>query len=83
MAIVDADTGQLAEESDFLARGFVHDETTFDEVVPLIEKALAKAAEEGVGGAVQLEQLIARAVGRWADRAYRRSPLIIPIVIDA
>ncbi len=83
MAIVDADTGQLAEEPDFLARGFVHDETTFDEVVPLIEKALAKAAEEGVGGAVQLEQLIARAVGRWADRAYRRSPLIIPIVIDA
>ncbi|MGY2075882.1 MULTISPECIES: ribonuclease J [unclassified Blastococcus] len=83
VAIVDADTGALAEEPDFLARGFVHDETTFDEVVPLIEKALAKAAEEGVGGAVQLEQLIARAVGRWADRSYRRSPLIIPIVIDA
>ncbi|MGY1828127.1 ribonuclease J [Blastococcus sp. SYSU DS0541] len=83
VAIVDADTGRLAEEPDFLARGFVHDETTFDGVVPLIEKALAKAAEEGVGGAVQLEQLIARAVGRWADRAFRRSPLVIPIVIDA
>jgi ribonuclease J len=83
VAIVDADTGALAEQPDFLARGFVHDETTFDEVVPLIEKALAKAAEEGVGGAVQLEQLIARAVGRWADRAYRRSPMVIPVVIDA
>jgi ribonuclease J len=83
VAIVDADTGALAEEPDFLARGFVHDETTFKEVVPLIEKALAKAAEEGVGGAVQLEQLMARAVGRWADKTYRRSPLIIPIVIDA
>ncbi|CCG02052.1 putative ribonuclease [Blastococcus saxobsidens DD2] len=83
VAIVDADTGALAEKPDFLARGFVHDERTFDEVVPLIERALAKAAEEGVGGSVQLEQLIARAVGRWADNAYRRSPLIIPIVIDA
>jgi ribonuclease J len=83
VAIVDADTGQLAEEPDFLARGFAHDEATFGEVMPLIEKALAKAAEEGVGGSVQLEQLIARAVGRWADRTYRRSPMIIPVVIDA
>jgi ribonuclease J len=83
VAIVDADTGRLAEPPDFLARGFVHDETTFTEVEPLIEKALAKAAEEGVGGSTQLEQLIARAVGQWAHRTYRRSPMIIPIVIDA
>jgi ribonuclease J len=83
VAIVDADTGTLAEPPDFLARGFVHDETTFDAVIPLVEKALAKAAEEGVGGAVQLEQLISRAVGQWAHRTYRRSPMIIPIVIDA
>ena len=39
----------LTEPPDFLARGFVHDESTFDAVVPLIEKALAKAAQEGIG----------------------------------
>jgi ribonuclease J len=83
VAIVDADTGQLAETPDFLARGFVSEEATFDAVIPLIEKALAKAAEEGVGSAIQLEQLIARAVGSWANRTYRRSPMIIPVVIDA
>jgi ribonuclease J len=83
VAIVDADTGRLAEPPDFLARGFVHDEDTFRDVEPLIEKALAKAAEEGVGGATQLEQLISRAVGQWAHRTWRRSPMIIPIVIDA
>ena len=83
VAIVDADTGLLAEAPDFLARGFVHDEGTFDTVVPLIEKALAKAAEEGVGGALQLEQLITRAVATWAHRNGRRSPMIIPVVIDA
>jgi ribonuclease J len=83
VAIVDADTGMLAEPPDFLARGFAHDEQTFEAVVPLIEKALAKAAEEGVGGATQLEQLISRAVGQWAHRSGRRSPMIIPIVIDA
>src|SRR3982751_3203927 len=71
VAIVDADTGMLAEPPDFLARGFAHDQTTFDAVVPLIEKALAKAAEEGVGGATQLEQLISRAVGNWAHRRGR------------
>jgi ribonuclease J len=83
VAIVDADTGRLAEAPDFLARGFVHDARTFDAVVPLIEKALAQAAEEGVGSALQLEQLISRAVSNWAHRTYRRSPMIIPIVIDA
>ncbi|GAB3347413.1 ribonuclease J [Modestobacter lapidis] len=83
VAIVDMETGRLAETPDFLARGFVHDEGTFTAVVPLIEKALAKAAEEGVGGAIQLEQLISRAVQNWAHRTYRRSPMIIPVVIDA
>jgi ribonuclease J len=83
VAIVDADTGRLAEPPDFLARGFVHDQDTFKDVEPLIEKALARAAEEGVGGSVQLEQLISRAVGQWAHRTYRRTPMIIPIVIDA
>jgi ribonuclease J len=83
VAIVDADTGMLVEPPDFLARGFVHGDTTFDDVVPLIEKALARAAEEGVGTAVQLEQLIARTVGGWAHRAHRRSPMIIPVVVDA
>jgi ribonuclease J len=83
VAIVDADTGKLVEPPDFLARGFVHDEKTFDAVVPLIEQALEKAAGEGVGTALQLEQLIQRAVGTWAHKAYRRSPMVIPVVVDA
>jgi ribonuclease J len=81
--LVDADTGRLTEPPDFLARGFVHDETTFDAVVPFIEKALAKAAEEGIGEQHQLEQLVHRTIARWARDAYRRSPVIMPIIIDA
>ncbi|OIJ96991.1 RNase J family beta-CASP ribonuclease [Streptomyces sp. MUSC 14] len=83
VAIVDADTGALAEAPDFLARGFVHDDTTFEPVIPVIEKTLAAAAEEGVGDARQLEQLLARAVANWAFRTHRRKPLIIPVIIDA
>jgi ribonuclease J len=81
--LVDADTGQLTEPPDFLARGFVHDESTFDTVVPFIEKALAKAADEGIGEQHQLEQLVHRTISRWAHDTYRRSPVILPIIIDA
>ena len=52
-------------------------------MVPAIEQALTTAAKEGIGDPRQLEQLISRAVGQWAHRTYRRSPMIIPIVIDA
>ncbi|ADB32268.1 beta-lactamase domain protein [Kribbella flavida DSM 17836] len=81
--LVDANTGKLAEPPDFLARGFVHDDTTFKPVIPVIEEALAKAAAEAIGDASQLEQLVGRAVGNWTYRHWRRRPVVIPVVIDA
>ncbi|MBC9732569.1 ribonuclease J [Nocardioides marmotae] len=83
LAIVDADTGKLADPPDFLVRGFVHEPNAFDPAVQVIEKTLARAASEGIGDPQQLEQLLSREIGRWAHRAFRRSPLIIPLVIDA
>jgi ribonuclease J len=83
LAIVDADTGKLAERPDFLIRGFVHDEEAFESAVPVVEKTLEHAAREGIGDAHQLEQLLTRDVGRWAHTKFRRTPLIITIVIDA
>ena len=83
LAIVDADTGKLAEAPDFLIRGFVHDEEAFKSAVPVVEKTLEHAAAEGIGDAHQLEQLLTRDIGRWAHKKFRRTPLIITIVIDA
>ncbi|CAN5453928.1 ribonuclease J [soil metagenome] len=83
LAIVDADTGALADPPDFLVRGFEHKPGAFDPAVEVIEKTLARAASEGIGDARQLEQMMGRDVGRWAQRAFRRTPLIIPIIIDA
>src|SRR6478736_2392364 len=83
LAIVDADTGKLADPPDFLVRGFVHEPDAFTPAVAVIEKCLARAAAEGIGDAHQLEQLLARDVARWAHRTFRRNPLIIPLVIDA
>ena len=83
LAIVDADTGKLADPPDFLVRGFAHEPKAFDAAVAVVEKTLAQAAREGIGDPHQLEQLIGRDIGRWSHRTFRRSPLIIPIVIDA
>jgi ribonuclease J len=83
LAIVDADSGELAEPPEFLIRGFVHDKKAFEAAVPVVEKTLARAAGEGIGEAHQLEQMITREVGRWAHKKFRRSPLIIAIVVDA
>ena len=83
LAIVDADTGKLAEPPDFLIRGFVHDEEAFESAVPVVEKTLEHAAREGIGDAHQLEQMLTRDIARWAHRKFRRTPLIITIVIDA
>ena len=83
LAIVDSNTGKLAEPPDFLVRGFVHDENTFDGAVPVVEKTLAHAASEGIGDPLQLEQLLSRDITRWAQKRFRRSPLVIPVVIDA
>ncbi len=83
LAIVDADSGKLADRPDFLVRGFVHDENTFDAAVPVVEKTLAHAAAEGIGDAHQLEMMLSRDISRWAERKFKRRPLIIPIVIDA
>ena len=82
-SIVDADTGKLVEPPDFLARGFTHDEHTFDPVVPLIEKALETAAREGIGDVRRLEQLIQQTVSKWAHRTFRSSPIVIPVIVDA
>jgi ribonuclease J len=83
LAIVDADTGELAELPEFLIRGFVHDQAAFEAAVPVVKKTLARAAQEGIGEAHQLEQMITHEVGRWAHQKFRRSPLIITIVVDA
>ncbi len=83
LALVDADTGKLAEEPDFMVRGFVHDASTFQGAVPVIEKTLARAAAESIGEVHQLEQMITRELGRWAYKKFRRSPMIITIVVDA
>jgi len=82
VVIANPDTGKLAETPDFLAHGFEHDDATFESAVPVIQEVLIRGARENVDG-VALEAMIGAAVSAWARRKYRRTPLIIPVVIDA
>ncbi|MEO7269885.1 MAG: ribonuclease J [Knoellia sp.] len=83
VCIIDPDTGALAEEPDYLAHGFPPDLLDFSAATPLIQKALTKAASDGIEDLEQIEDLVRRAASTWAHRAHRRSPLIIPVVVDA
>ena len=83
VCIVDPDTGQLTEKPDFLAHGFEPDAIDFDTAVPPIQKALTSAAKENIQDLEQIEELVRRAVSAWAHRKHRRSPLIIPVIVDA
>ena len=82
VAIVNPDTGKLTEKPDFLAHGFEQDDATFDTAVPVIQKVLTTATKEGLD-VERIEELVSQAVATWAFRKYRRSPLIIPIIIDS
>jgi ribonuclease J len=82
VAIVNPDTGKMVEQPDFLAHGFEQEDSTFDGAVPVIQRVLTKASREGID-IEQTEELVSQAVATWAHRTYRRSPLIIPVIIDA
>ncbi len=83
IVVVDSVTGKVVSGPEIHARGFAEDETTFDEIRQPIIDAIAEAVKEGVTDSHQLQQTVRRVVGRWVNRAHRRRPMIIPVVIEA
>ncbi|MCL3861844.1 ribonuclease J [Actinotalea sp. K2] len=83
VALVDTTTTTLAEPLEYLTRGFVHDDHTFDGATAEVEKALDRAAEQRTTDIDKLEGVIANAVSRYIQRTYRREPVVIAIVVDA
>ncbi|WP_240645942.1 ribonuclease J [Georgenia sp. SYP-B2076] len=83
LALLDPDTNMPAEPLEFLTRGFVYDDRTFDGASAEVVKALTRAAEQKVNDLKRLESIIANAVSRYMQRTYRREPAVIAIVVDA
>jgi ribonuclease J len=83
VVVVDSGSGKIIAGPEIHARGFAEDEAVFDRVRPLIADALAEAAKDGFADTHQLQQVVRRVVGRWVNDAYRRRPMIIPVVVEA
>ena len=83
VVVVDSVTGKVSGGPEIHARGFVEDDSTFDEIKPALIEALDAAAREGVDDTYQLQQTIRRVVGRWVSNKHRRRPMIIPVVVEA
>jgi ribonuclease J len=79
---VDSVTGHVAGAPQIAARGFSDDPKAFDDVLPLLEAELDRAAAEGVNDPHQLGQACRRVLGRWVSDNYRRRPMIIPVVLE-
>ncbi|HLS04219.1 MAG TPA: ribonuclease J [Actinomycetales bacterium] len=82
VALVDLDTGKLTEDPDFLTRGFMED-FDFDGAIGAVQRALAEARKDSITDADELEERIGRTVYRWLQRSHRRTPIVIPILIEA
>jgi ribonuclease J len=80
---VDVQTGRAIVGPEIQSRGFAEDESVFDDVKPMIVRALFEAAENGTRDAHSYSQVIRRTVGRWVNTSHRRRPMIVPVVIEA
>jgi ribonuclease J len=81
--VVDANSGKLVAGPEIHARGSGIDDSSFAEIRPKIEEALAAAAADGIVDTHQMSQLARRIVGKWVSDNYRRRPMIIPVVVEA
>ena len=82
-AVVDTKAGEILTGPHIQARGMAEDDSVFDEVLPDVEQALQTAIDNQQRDTYQLQQAMRRVLGRWAARKLRRSPMIIPTVIEA
>ena len=75
------ENGRVIVGPEIRARAFAEEDHVFDAVRPMIERALAEAAGQGVNDTYALQQVIRRTIGTWVNKAHRRRPMIIPVVI--
>ncbi|MFD7508818.1 ribonuclease J, partial [Streptomyces sp. NPDC059853] len=69
--VVDSSSGKIVSGPSIHSRGSGIDDAAFAEVIPKIDEALAKSAQDGVVEAHQLQQLVRRTVGKWVSDVYR------------
>ena len=81
--VIDPDTGVVIEGPEIRARAYAEEDHVFDDIKPEIQRALDKAASEGVRDSYQFQQVIRHTIGSWVNKAHRRRPMIIPVVVQS
>jgi len=82
-AVVDTSTGKVLTGPHIQARGMAEDDSVFDAILPDVTSALNEVVGRGNADTHQMQQAMRRVVGRWAAKRLRRSPMIIPTVVEA
>ncbi|KAB8161653.1 RNase J family beta-CASP ribonuclease [Streptomyces sp. 3MP-14] len=82
LVVVDSSTGKIVSGPSIHSRGSGIEDSDFAAVIPKIDEALARSAQDGVVEAHQLQQLVRRTVGKWVSDTYRRRPMILPVVME-
>jgi ribonuclease J len=82
-AVVDTSTGKVLTGPHIQARGMAEDDAVFDAILPDVTSALNEVVGRGNADLHQMQQAMRRVVGRWAAKRLRRSPMIIPTVVEA
>jgi ribonuclease J len=82
LVVVDTVNGKVTAGPEIHARGFVEDDSAFDEVLPRISSALEDSLLAGTTDPYQLQQQIRRIVGKWVSDTHRRRPMIVPVVVE-
>ena len=83
IVVVDSGSGKIVAGPELHARGFIEDDSIFDEVRPKLTAALDEAATSGISDPVALQRILRRTVGKWVSDNHRRRPMIIPVVVEA
>lgn len=82
-AVIDPSTGKVVEGPEIRARAYAEDDHVFDDILPEIQRALERAAGEGIRDTYTMQQVIRRTIGGWVAKSHRRKPMIIPIVVHS
>ncbi len=82
-AVVDRQKRRIIAGPHIQARGMAEDDSVFDNILPKVTEALEEAIASEGATTYQMQQAMRRVLGRWAAKSLRRSPMIIPTVIEA
>lgn len=80
-AVVDKKTGEVLVEPVVKSVGMVEKPESLKSIEPQLAKALRDAAGPGVP-TEKLQQVLRRNLGRWVSRSLRRSPKLVPVVVE-